>query len=171
MTLRSLIFLAPFIVTTPGNAQDTPSWAWRASGHYARAFGEGGVGFSIGLARRITAQWRIGVPFSYSSISMGPFSGHRQLIALGSELLYSPGGSEHLSGLVGLGASVLHSNVPLYSYPISPGAPAQDRIQDGTGVGISVRSGLGLPLSKRLRPTLAVGVTFHTLYADPNPPI
>ncbi len=165
------MLLVPCIITAPGNAQDTPSWSWNASGHYTHAFGNDGVGFSIGLARRISSHWRIGVPFSYSSVGMGQFSEHRQVIALGSEILYSQGESQKLSPFVALGASVLHSNVPLYSYSINAGGPTQSRIQDGTGLGLGVRSGLGVPLSRRVGITLAAGVTFHTLYDDRNPPI
>jgi hypothetical protein len=98
---------------------------------------------------------------------MDEFTSHRQVLAVGTELIYAPRESGRPGGFLAVGASLVHSNVPLRTYAIS-GGPPQDRIQDGTGLGLGIRSGLGLPITSRLRAILSAGVTFHSIYDGNN---
>jgi hypothetical protein len=168
MNLRSLVILMPCLIPSLGLAQDVPAWSWSASGHYVRAFEHGGAGFTLGIARRLKPHFRLGLPVSYSSVGMGQFSDHRQLMALGGELIYVQGESGRPGGFLALGASLVHSNVPLYSYLSSGPGPDQNISRDGTSLGLTIRSGFGLPVSRRLRTTITAGVTVHSLYDHSN---
>ena len=167
MRLRSLVGLVPCLLSSPAFAQDATAWSWSASGHYVRAFGHGGAGVTLGIARRLLPHLQLGVPLSYSSTGLGDLTRHRQVLAVGTELIYVPRESGRPGGFLAVGASLVHSNVPLRTYAIS-GGPPQDRIQDGTGLGLGIRSGLGVPITRRFRAIFTAGVTFHSIYDEGN---
>jgi len=108
------------------------------------------------------------MPLSYSSIGLGSFSGRRRLLAAGGELIYLQRESRRPTPVIALGIALVHSNVPLYSFPIDGLIPAPNRTRDGTSLGLTVRGGLELPLSRRLRAALNTGILVHSLYETGN---
>jgi hypothetical protein len=164
--VRHLILLAPFITPSVSTAQGpSPAWHILAAGQYTRAFGSGGGGFVLSVARSFSPHIRAGIPFSVSWTGLDSGSGHRQLLMVGGELTFlTTRGPHSLVAFVGTGAYLVSSNVPLYSYPISAGPSGLTHTHDDSGIGLSIRPGVGLPIGGSVLLSLSTTVVYQRLY-------